>query len=595
MGQKVNNLEKIFVGIFVVILTLGFFLHKGLQKSININNEQIISESEKDYIKEFIKEYDEFKEQEGTYLRYLESEKKAKNDYNVARINYLLGINSYLNEEYRKAKEYFLVAKEEFVQANNYFYILNINNYLMKIFSGKQNYIEELRVLYETYEMLRNKNIRGIDDDNIKNIKITTISGLLKISSSLEMFDVSTIYYRELMELTKESRKDDTLVAYAKYFYNLKAKNFILAEEYAKEFIRIVKSVKKHEELAISKSYMPLLDVYVESGDFQKVKEPFEKVNKTFRNKEGKDKAKLLMVEALYSEKVEKDFTSAFKLYEQAFSNFEKDREVEGMLQAIENIISLRDYVELDLIYYINKLKEIDIGYNREENIGKIADVLNTMSREWLEVEQNEIIQISNIKSQVIKVTLFMGFIYLIIIMILLSIMQRFRKEVMKREQKEKEIIKMDKKDILTGAYTKQYLFNKIENYIEKEEKFNFILIDIDNLKSINDKYTHSYGDEVLFNIIEEIKESIIEFGYVGRIGGDEFAIVLHGNVNVRLITNLIRDKINHKRYGTEKIKVTLSGGGLQWNGETIDQIINEADKILMEAKANGKDRIIFK
>lgn len=595
MGQKVNNLEKIFVGIFVVILTLGFFLHKGLQKSININNEQIISESEKDYIKEFIKEYDEFKEQECTYLRYLESEKKAKNDYNVARINYLLGINSYLNEEYRKAKEYFLVAKEEFVQANNYFYILNINNYLMKIFSGKQNYIEELRVLYETYEMLRNKNIRGIDDDNIKNIKITTISGLLKISSSLEMFDVSTIYYRELMELTKESAKDDALVAYAKYFYNLKAKNFILAEEYAKEFIQIVKSVKKHGELAISKSYIPLLDVYVESGDFQKVKEPFEKVNKTFRNKEGKDKAKLLMVEALYLEKVEKDFTSAFKLYEQAFSNFEKDRDVEGMLQAIENIISLRDYVELDLIYYINKLKEIDIGYNREENIGKIADVLNTMSREWLEVEQNEIIQISNIKSQVIKVTLFMGFIYLIIIMILLSIMQRFRKEVMKREQKEKEIIKMDKKDILTGAYTKQYLFNKIENYIEKEEKFNFILIDIDNLKRINDKYTHSYGDEVLFNIIEEIKESIIEFGYVGRIGGDEFAIVLHGNVNVRLITNLIRDKINHKRYGTEKIKVTLSGGGLQWNGETIDQIINEADKILMEAKANGKDRIIFK
>ncbi len=96
--------------------------------------------------------------------------------------------------------------------------------------------------------------------------------------------------------------------------------------------------------------------------------------------------------------------------------------------------------------------------------------------------------------------------------------------------EKEK-YLELAMKDALTGAYTRHF-FNE---WVEKHEKLikrkggetSIILIDVDNLKRINDTYGHLVGDETLKEIVEVIYDNIRSMDMVVRFGGDEFLIVL--------------------------------------------------------------------
>ncbi|MGL4655446.1 MAG: tetratricopeptide repeat-containing diguanylate cyclase [Sarcina sp.] len=600
MSQKVNNLEKLFVGMVIVILTLGFILHKGLQKSININKEVLVSSEEKDYINKFIQEHKvknldvKGLEIKKTYLSYLEDE-KVKNDIeSIAKVNYFLGLNSFFTEDYENAIKYFLESKKEFKSKNNYFYTLNINNYLINVFSTEENYVEELRILYENYQVLKSNEIKGLNEKELEKVEINTIAGLLKISALLEMTEISDVYYQELLDLTSKSDETYALEVYAKYFYNFKIKNFELAERYAKEFISVVESVEKHGDPAIASAQMPLLKIYMENGELEKAQKPFNIINKVYGDKRNRIKGTLLMIEGRYLQEKKKDFNGANKFYQEAIEIFEEIHDNEGLLQGIESIIKLRGKIEIDLNYYINKAKDIYTEYNHENVISEIADILNIMSREQLKEEQSEIIKRFEVENKVILLSNIMRFLYILIIILLVVTTSIFKKEVSKRQEKEKEIRKMMKKDFLTQAYTKEFILEKMKECMLHNEKFTFLLIDIDNFKKINNSYGYSYGDKILKLIVEEVKGSIVDFGYIGRVSGDEFIILLNENVNARLIISLIKGKVNNINSEKTSGIVTLSGGGLQWKDESIDELFKKAGLLLMEAKLEGKDKFIL-
>ena len=156
--------------------------------------------------------------------------------------------------------------------------------------------------------------------------------------------------------------------------------------------------------------------------------------------------------------------------------------------------------------------------------------------------------------------------------------------------------------DALTGAHSRIYALDQLKrifaNFKRKNEVFSLISLDIDYFKSINDIYGHAIGDIVLTEISELIVDSLQENEVLGRIGGEEFIIILpYKNLdyafekaeNIRVqIEHTIFDKNNNK------INLTCSMGvtAVDKNMENFDSILIKSDNLLYEAKKMGRNKV---
>ncbi|MDE5883668.1 MAG: sensor domain-containing diguanylate cyclase [Oscillospiraceae bacterium] len=133
-------------------------------------------------------------------------------------------------------------------------------------------------------------------------------------------------------------------------------------------------------------------------------------------------------------------------------------------------------------------------------------------------------------------------------------------------------------------------------------ERHALIIIDIDNFKGVNDTLGHSYGDIVLSNVGRMMKEVFPEGDYLGRIGGDEFAVFLNtGNENkpeyenylIRKCEALCRNFRNHYTGEDGNYKISASIGAVisPQYGKDFKELYTKADKALYISKQDGKDR----
>ncbi|MCV5590747.1 GGDEF domain-containing protein, partial [Escherichia coli] len=90
--------------------------------------------------------------------------------------------------------------------------------------------------------------------------------------------------------------------------------------------------------------------------------------------------------------------------------------------------------------------------------------------------------------------------------------------------------------DPLTNTYNRRYFIDSLNN-ISKHHDFSVIMLDIDNFKSINDKWGHHMGDQVIVMAASIIKKSIREEDILGRLGGEEFGIIIKGNTQKLLLS----------------------------------------------------------
>lgn len=132
------------------------------------------------------------------------------------------------------------------------------------------------------------------------------------------------------------------------------------------------------------------------------------------------------------------------------------------------------------------------------------------------------------------------------------------------------------------------------------ENKVYLVILDLDNFKEVNDSYGHMFGDEVLANASEIIKEAIGSAGFVGRIGGDEMMLVLtqiESQAQLRNMLRTIRTNIEwaYKETHTD-LHVTCSMGIAYYpdHGNNYDQIFQLADRMLYIAKEKGKNRYVI-
>lgn len=152
--------------------------------------------------------------------------------------------------------------------------------------------------------------------------------------------------------------------------------------------------------------------------------------------------------------------------------------------------------------------------------------------------------------------------------------------------------------DPLTQTGNRLALFEDLNYHFNFSTRYNtplsIIFIDIDFFKQINDQYGHILGDKILINLSQSLKNIIRKSDMVYRFGGEEFVILLE-NTNQNGVLNLA--KKFKAFFNTNKIhdlNVTISMGiATRDSTDSIESLIDRADRALYKAKAKGRNKFV--
>ncbi len=136
--------------------------------------------------------------------------------------------------------------------------------------------------------------------------------------------------------------------------------------------------------------------------------------------------------------------------------------------------------------------------------------------------------------------------------------------------------------------------------FLKNQDTTYLVVMDIDDFKTINDTHGHLFGDEVLSRVVKVIKDAIGKSGMLGRIGGDEFMIVLNwveSPIELRNVLRSVRTGVEWAYKGErDDIRITCSIGAAAYpnNGDSYDKVFQLADRMLYIAKSKGKNRYVL-
>ena len=167
-----------------------------------------------------------------------------------------------------------------------------------------------------------------------------------------------------------------------------------------------------------------------------------------------------------------------------------------------------------------------------------------------------------------------------------------------------KELFSLATTDALTNVFNRRHFMEQAlveQKRCRREDSgYALLMLDLDSFKAINDNYGHACGDIVLTSIAKAIKLELRDYDLLGRIGGEEFAILLPNTnpTSALAISQRIRCSIEHLKieFNNQIIQVTASiGVALDEKSEkNLEEIFLTADKFLYKAKKNGRNQVII-
>jgi len=180
-------------------------------------------------------------------------------------------------------------------------------------------------------------------------------------------------------------------------------------------------------------------------------------------------------------------------------------------------------------------------------------------------------------------------------------------KKRLEKELEEKKILEEHLKlqattDSMTGLMNRRALIDEFDKELNRARRtmspLSCLILDIDHFKQVNDSYGHHIGDLVIKSVAENMKQHTRTIDHIGRIGGEEFAILMPNTHldDAYQIADRLRDFISRYEmcFDHQTLHITVSIGitDLRDKFETIESILQRADAALYNAKREGRNRV---
>ena len=154
--------------------------------------------------------------------------------------------------------------------------------------------------------------------------------------------------------------------------------------------------------------------------------------------------------------------------------------------------------------------------------------------------------------------------------------------------------------DELTGLASRRAFVQKAAKSLSANDQacHSLLMVDIDHFKQVNDQFGHTFGDEVLSRVGKMLAEGLRETDIVGRLGGEEFAILLPGISTERAqgVADRLRRKVSELKFkqGEQQVNITVSIG-IAVSHEVLynwEHLYSQADQALYTAKREGRNLV---
>jgi diguanylate cyclase (GGDEF)-like protein/PAS domain S-box-containing protein len=168
-------------------------------------------------------------------------------------------------------------------------------------------------------------------------------------------------------------------------------------------------------------------------------------------------------------------------------------------------------------------------------------------------------------------------------------------RDVTERKGMEEKLKVMSTMDELTGLFNRRGFLSLSQQYLLLAERtrqnYLFLFTDLDNMKSINDTLGHPVGDKALVDTADILKKTFRKTDIIGRVGGDEFAILSIGATdnNSEVLARRLQDNIKtFNTAGRRHYTISLSVGIVRYdpqNPSSLEDLMAQADQLMYEEK----------